>query len=58
MQVCLLLLDKKIRFGEEPAQQTAPAAVAAPETSAPQAGMNALMFQGLKNVVSNPELQQ
>ena len=52
----LLLLDKKIRFGEEPAQQTAPAAVAAPETSAPQAGMNALMFQGLKNVVSNPEL--
>lgn len=52
----LLLLDKKIRFGEEPAQQTAPAAITAPETSAPQTGMNALMFQGLKNVASNPEL--
>ncbi len=52
----LLLLDKKIRFGEEPAQQTAPAAIAAPETSAPQTGMNALMFHGLKNVASNPQL--
>ena len=53
----LLLLNKKIRFGETPAENSAAAnSVPAPDTNKPQTGMNALMFQGLNNVVSNPEL--
>ena len=53
------LLLKKVKFGEE--QTNKPTAiketVANPvETHSPDAVMNALNFQGLNNVVSNPEL--
>ena len=54
-----LLLLKKVKFGEEatnkPAEVTAP--VTEPtETATPQAAMNALNFQGLNNVASDPQL--
>ena len=54
-----LLLLKKVKFGEEatnkPADVTAP--VTEPtETATPQAAMNALNFQGLNNVASDPQL--
>lgn len=52
----LLLLSKKVKFGEEPTQAAA-AMVTEPETvSNPQTGMNALMFQGMKNVANDPQL--
>ena len=53
----LLLLNKKIRFGEEP-EAAKPAAIVTPESgdNKPQTGLNSLMFQGLNNVVSNPQL--
>ena len=53
----LLLLNKKIRFGEEP-EAAKPAANVTPESgeNKPQTGLNSLMFQGLNNVVSNPQL--
>ena len=54
-----LLLLKKVKFGEEATNQ--PAEVTAPvteptETATPQAAMNALNFQGLNNVASEPQL--
>ena len=54
-----LLLLKKVKFGEaatnKPADVTAP--VTEPtETATPQAAMNALNFQGLNNVASDPQL--
>ena len=54
-----LLLLKKVKFGEEvtnkPADVTA--LVTEPtETATPQAAMNALNFQGLNNVASDPQL--
>ena len=52
----LLLLNKKIRFGETPAENGTVNSVPSPEADKPQTGMNTLMFQGLNNVVSNPEL--
>ena len=54
----LLLLNKKVRFGEEAGKSTQPQIIEQPTTQEtnPQAGMNALMFQGLNNVVSNPQL--
>ena len=64
----LLLLNKKIKFGEgaggtngkveEGANPVLNPNVTlpAPEENKPQTGMNVLMFQGLNNVVSNPEL--
>ena len=53
----LLLLNKKIRFGEEP-EAAKPAAIVTPEAgdNKPQTGLNSLMFQGLNNVVGNPQL--
>lgn len=54
----LLLLNKKVRFGEEAGKPAQPQIIEQPTTQEtnPQAGMNALMFQGLNNVVSNPQL--
>lgn len=54
----LLLLNKKVRFGEEAGKPAQPQIVEQPTTQEtnPQAGMNALMFQGMNNVVSNPQL--
>ena len=54
----LLLLNKKVRFGEEAGKSTQPQIIEQPTTQEtnPQAGMNALMFQGLNNVVGNPQL--
>ena len=54
----LLLLNKKVRFGEDTEKPTQQQIVEQPTTqeTAPQAGMNALMFQGMSNVVSNPQL--
>ena len=54
----LLLLSKKVRFGEEAGKSTQPQIIEQPTTQEtnPQAGMNALMFQGLNNVVSDPQL--
>ena len=54
----LLLLNKKVRFGEEAGKSTQPQIIEQPTTQEtnPQAGMNALMFQGMNNVVSNPQL--
>ena len=54
----LLLLNKKVRFGEEAGKSTQPQIIEQPTTQEtnPQAGMNALMFQGLNNVVSDPQL--
>ena len=60
----LLLLNKKIKFGEgvnsgvntsDPGKSAAVLAPA-PEANGPQSGMNALMFQGLNNVTTNPTL--
>lgn len=53
------LLLKKVKFGEE--QTNKPTAIKETvtnpvETLSPDAAMNALNFQGLNNVVSNPEL--
>ncbi|MBR1776207.1 hypothetical protein IJ750_03950 [bacterium] len=49
------LLLKKVKFGANPASTTeAPA----PEVSNPQTGMNALTFEGMKNLMSNPTLAQ
>ncbi len=60
----LLLNEKRIRFGEgvgvnegNISEDTSAAVVTSvPEATNPQAGLNALMFQGLKNVASDPEL--
>ena len=54
-----LLLLKKVKFGEEATRKSAGITtnVTEPvETLSPQATMNALNFQGLNNVTSNPEL--
>ena len=54
----LLLLSKKVRFGEEAGKPAQPQIIEQPTTQEanPQAGMNALMFQGMNNVVGNPQL--
>ncbi len=54
----LLLLNKKVRFGEEAGKPAQTQIIEQPTTqeTTPQAGMNALMFQGMNNVVSNPQL--
>lgn len=54
----LLLLNKKVRFGEDAGKSAQSQIVEQPTTQEtnPQAGMNALMFQGMNNVVSNPQL--
>ena len=55
----LLLLNKKIKFGEagvnnDVKEGSNPNVILpSPEENKPQTGMNALMFQGLNNVVSN-----
>lgn len=54
----LLLLNKKIRFGEgtnSPVTNPESNAVK-PETLGPQTGLNTLMFQGMQNVINNPQL--
>ena len=53
----LLLLNKKVRFGEDTEKPTQPQIIEQPtaQETAPQTGMNALMFQGMNNVVSNPQ---
>lgn len=51
----LLLMNKKIRFGEEANKPESTETVSTQQTS-PQTGMNGLMFQGINNVVSNPQL--
>lgn len=60
----LLLKEKRIRFGEGVGinegnaneDNSAAVVTSVPEATNPQAGLNALMFQGLKNVASDPEL--
>lgn len=54
----LLLFNKKIRFGEgtNSAATNPEAAAVKPDTLGPQTGLNALMFQGMQNVVSDPQL--
>lgn len=54
----LLLLSKKVRFGEEAGKPAQPQIIEQPtaQETNPQAGMNALMFQGMNNVVSDPQL--
>ena len=54
----LLLMNKRVRFGENPEKPASQQAIEQPtnQEAAPQAGMNALMFQGFNNVVSNPNL--
>ena len=52
----LLLLNKKIKFAGETGKPAADVTVPVPETNTPQTGLNALMFQGLNNVVSDPQL--
>ena len=54
----LLLFNKKIRFGEgtNSAVTNPEAAAVKPDTLGPQTGLNALMFQGMQNVVSDPQL--
>ena len=51
----LLLLNKKVKFGETPATP-ANVTIPAPETEKPQTGLNVLAFEGLKNLTSNPQL--
>lgn len=57
MNELLLLGNKKIKFGEGEPNKTASAAPV-PETTESQSGMNALMFQGMQNLMSNPGLAQ
>ena len=52
----LLLLNKKIKFAGEAGKPAVDVTVPAPDTNTPQTGMSALMFQGLNNVVSDPQL--
>ena len=52
----LLLLNKKIRFAGDAGGTASEVVVPTTESRVPQTGMNALMFQGLNNVVSNPQL--
>ncbi len=54
MKTNMLLLDNRIRKDDEDKSTT----VAAPEptTVQPQAGMKALMFQGMQNLMANPRL--
>lgn len=57
----LLLLNKKIKFGGAGVDDVKEGSntnvtLPTPEENKPQTGMNALMFQGLNNVVSNPDL--
>ena len=51
----LLLINKKIRFGEESNKPESTETVSTQQTS-PKTGMNGLMFQGISNVASNPQL--
>ena len=52
----LLLLNKKIKFAGEAGKPAADVTIPAPENNNPQTGLNVLMFQGLNNVVSDPQL--
>ncbi len=52
----LLLMNKKVRFGEGGEKTTPQVTAPAQEPVAPQTGMNNLMFQGMKNVADNPQL--
>lgn len=51
----LMLMNRKIRFGEETNKSESTETVSTQQTT-PQTGMNGLMFQGMSNVVSNPQL--
>ena len=52
----LLLMNKKVRFGEEGGKTTPQVTAPAQEPVVPQTGMNSLMFQGMMNVADNPQL--
>ncbi len=52
----LMLMNKKFKFADEPGKSSAEVTVQVPDATTPQTGMNALMFQGLNNVVSDPQL--
>lgn len=52
----LLLMNKKVRFGEGGEKTTPQVTAPAQEPVAPQTGMNSLMFQGMMNVADNPQL--
>lgn len=53
-----LLLMNKIKFGAEQPTNTTAAPVPSTEPQTPEAGMNALTFMGMKNLMSNPQLAQ
>ena len=53
----LLLINKKVRFGEEGEKTTPQVTVPNQEPTTPQTGMNGLMFQGMMNVADNPQLE-
>lgn len=54
MKTNMLLLDNKIR--KDDTENTAPIAAPVPSADQPQAGMKALMFQGMQNLMANPQL--
>lgn len=56
----LLLLNKKVKFGEAVGSQNNPEQGnnVKPEDLGPQTGLNTLMFQGAKNLVTDPQLSQ
>ncbi len=56
----LLLLNKKIQFKESinPSNNQETSNSVKPEELEPQTGLNKLMFQGLKNVATDPQLSQ
>lgn len=54
MKTNMLLLDNRIRKDDEDKATTVAAPV--PSTVQPQAGMKALMFQGMQNLMANPGL--
>lgn len=56
----LLLLNKKIQFkeGSNPSNNQESSNSVKPEELEPKTGLNKLMFQGLKNVATDPQLSQ
>ena len=54
MKTNMLLLDNRIR--KDDGDKTTTVAAPVPTTVQPQAGMKALMFQGMQNLMANPRL--
>ena len=56
MKTNMLVLDNKIR--KEDGENTSTVQAPVPQSTNPQAGMNALTFQGMKYLMENPEVAQ